>query len=54
MNCPKCNTKISDKAIARHLASKGGKNTTEAKKQANRDRINAYWADVRSGKRKRK
>ena len=24
MRCPKCGTKISDKAIAKHLASKGG------------------------------
>jgi hypothetical protein len=24
MKCPKCGTKISDKLIARHLASKGG------------------------------
>lgn len=24
MKCPKCGTKISDKAIAKHLASKGG------------------------------
>ena len=25
MNCPHCNRNISDKAIARHLASKGGR-----------------------------
>ncbi len=24
MKCPKCGTKISDKVIAKHLASKGG------------------------------
>jgi hypothetical protein len=24
MKCPQCGTKISDKAIAKHLASKGG------------------------------
>ncbi len=24
MKCPKCGSKISDKAIAKHLASKGG------------------------------
>lgn len=54
MNCPKCKTKIPDKAIAKHFASKGGKKMTSAKKQANADRINQYWADVRSGKLTRK
>jgi hypothetical protein len=53
MNCPHCNRVIPDKAIARHLASKGGKRTTPAKKRANAERIKAYWARVRAGETKR-
>ena len=37
MICPHCHKNISDKKVAQHLASKGGKaGSTEAKKEAGR------------------
>lgn len=34
MKCPCCNHEISDQDIAKYLATKGGKATTDAKKAA--------------------
>ena len=36
MRCPFCNRIIRDTIIARHLSIKGGKSTSEAKRQAAR------------------
>jgi hypothetical protein len=36
MKCPHCNAIIPDRVVARHLAAKGGKVTSEAKSEAAR------------------
>lgn len=36
---------------AQQLGRLGGKATSEAKRRANREKIKAYWADVRAGRR---
>lgn len=51
MNCPKCGTKISDRAIARQLASKGGKTTGKTKaRDSNKMREAALkrWSEARA------
>lgn len=44
MNCPHCDKKISDKKLAKHLASKGGKakkNFSDAEKKKRAERMKA-------------
>lgn len=50
MNCPKCNAKISDKLIAKHLAAKGGKTCGPTKArdpEKMRAAVNKRWAKAR-------
>lgn len=43
MKCPHCQKDIDDKLVAKHLAAKGGKNTTKKKIESNRRNILKRW-----------
>lgn len=48
MECPHCHREIPDEAIAKHLASKGGRSTSKAKTEA--ARRNAKLGGAKGGR----
>lgn len=52
MKCPHCHKEIPDEAIAKHLASKGGRSTSKAKLEA--ARRNAKLGGAKGGRPRKK
>jgi hypothetical protein len=55
MNCPHCNKRISDKVLAKHLASKGGSATGPSKARSSEQARAAVMARIKKlGQKRRK